>query len=360
MNPRKAVQLALALASFATAAGMAHAQSPLGIGVSEPSFQVGGPFAPLLQFINVYQQGFYRALTHALEAMRHDPWKLWSLVSLSFAYGVFHAAGPGHGKAVISSYMIASKIELRRGIAISFVSAIIQGIVAVLLVGMAWLVLRGTSITLTKATHAFEITSFVMVIAFGVWLLFRKLRALTRELSFARKADLVTSSGMNLAFEEPGTFFGDAERPKTVLLQSGAVCRDPGHLDGAMACESCGHSHLPDPTSLGGSRMDLKEAWSAIMAVGLRPCSGALLVMTFSMLNGLFFGGALSVFAMSVGTAITVSILASLAVTAKGLAMALSGGNARTSNWIGSGIEIFGALLVISMGLLLLGASLQP
>ncbi len=362
MKHSKAVLGSLVLVCLATLAGAAHAQSPLGIGVSEPSFQVSGPLAPLLQFINVYREAFYRALTHALEAMRHDRWQLWSLIGLSFAYGVFHAAGPGHGKAVISSYMIASDIELRRGVAISFVSALMQGVVAVALVGTAWLVLRGTSITLTKATHAFEITSFAMVIVFGVWLLFRKLRAMTRGLSFGHRAEWAAPVGMNLAFEEPGTFFGDSERPQSVLFQDqkGGVCLDPSHRHGTMVCESCGHSHLPDPAMLGGKRMDLREAWSAIMAVGLRPCSGALLVMTFSMLNGLFFGGVLSVLAMSIGTAITVSILATLAVSAKGLAMRIAGGGPASAAWMGNSIEIVGALLVISMGALLLGASLQP
>jgi nickel/cobalt exporter len=350
----------LAIIVVAHSIGTADAQSPLGIGVAEPSVQVGGPFAPLLQFINVYHQDFYRSLTHALDGMRHNPWQLWSLVGLSFAYGVFHAAGPGHGKAVISSYMIASRVELRRGIAISFVSALLQGAVAVLLVGLAWLVLRGSSITLTVTTHIFEIASFVMIIGFGIWLLLRKLNAMTRAMPFRTRPSAAATAGMNLVFEEPGTFFGAADRPTSVLLSDDATCRDPSHQNGIMACESCGHAHLPDPSTLGGARLDLREAWSAIMAVGLRPCSGALLIMTFSMLNGLFLGGLLSVLAMSIGTAVTVSILAVLAVTARDFAIRVAGNGARASHWIGNGIEIFGALLVIAMGLLLLGASLQP
>jgi ABC-type nickel/cobalt efflux system permease component RcnA len=57
-----------------------------------------------MQWINAYQQEFYRSLTGALKAMREDGSKLWVLIGLSFAYGVFHAAGPGHGKAVIVLY----------------------------------------------------------------------------------------------------------------------------------------------------------------------------------------------------------------------------------------------------------------
>ena len=122
-------------------------------------------------------------------------------------------------------------------------------------------------------------------------------------------------------------------------------------------CETCGHSHAPDPAMLSGDRFSWKTAWSAVAAVGLRPCSGALIVLTFAFLNGLFVGGVLSVFAMAVGTAITVSVLATMAVTAKNWAVAYAG-DGRTGNRVHATIEIAGAALVFVLGLLLLSASL--
>lgn len=346
--------IALTLAAGLAAA---HAQSPLGIGSSEPSFQpTGGPLAPLLLYVNAEQQSFYRALTGALKAMREDPRQLAALIGLSFAYGIFHAAGPGHGKAVISSYMIANEIELKRGVAISFVSAFVQGIVAILLVGVAWVALRGTGITLTAATQAMEIASFVMVILFGIWLLVRKLRPMMA--GMPRRDMVATSAGpvsMMLDWQDAG-----ARKEGDTYAFGETRALQAGHrFVSGMACETCGQSHMPDPAMLGAERFSIREAWSAIVAVGLRPCSGALLVLTFSMLNGLYLGGILSVFAMSLGTAITVAILATLAVTAKGTAMRLAGRGSRTSIWIGNAIEILGAVLVIAMGALLLGASLQ-
>ena len=170
--------IAATLLFAVTGIGIAHAQSPLGIGSAEPSFDVSGPFGGFFAWINFHQQAFYRALTGSLKEMRTNPWELATLIGLSFAYGVFHAAGPGHGKAVISSYMIANETELKRGMLISLISALLQGVVAVLLVAAAFFVLRGTSITLTRATQAMEIASYVMIILFGGWLLFRKLRSL--------------------------------------------------------------------------------------------------------------------------------------------------------------------------------------
>ncbi|MDR6667526.1 nickel/cobalt transporter [Rhizobium sp. 1399] len=351
-------RLPLALLAIAVMTVAAHAQSPLGIGTAEPSFQpTGGPLAPLFLYVNYEQQAFYRALTGALKEMRQDPWQLSSLIGLSFAYGVFHAAGPGHGKAVISSYMIANEVELRRGIVISFISAFVQGAMAVVLVGGAWLVLRGTGITLTMATQAMEIASFVMVILFGGWLLFRKLRSMAG--SLPRRRLMATPAGpvsMMLDWKENA-----AERQRANFSFNGkAQAVDPGHTYvPGMVCETCGNSHLPDPSLVSGDKFNAREAWSAVIAVGLRPCSGALLVMTFSLLNGLYLGGVLSVVAMSLGTAITVAILATLAVTAKSTAVRLSGRGSSASVWIGNAIEISGAILVILMGVLLLGASLQ-
>jgi ABC-type nickel/cobalt efflux system permease component RcnA len=323
--------LGLALVATALCATLAHAQSPLGIGTAEPAFNTSGIFGGFFAFVNMEQQRFYHTLTEAIKAMRDDPWHLWSLIGLSFAYGVFHAAGPGHGKAVISSYMIANETELKRGVLLSFLSSMMQGGVAILLVGAAYLVLRGSSISMTQATHFLEVVSYALIAAFGGWLLFRKLR-------------------------------GMRERRLAPALAPGRPndhSHSHGHSHGAgEVCDTCGHAHAPDPSMLKGDRFALREAWSAIIAVGLRPCSGALIVLSFALLNGLYLGGVLSVFAMSIGTAITVSVLATLAVTAKDLAVryASSGSSAMR---ISNGIEISGALMVLVLGIVLLGASLQ-
>ena len=331
-------------------AAAAHAQSPLGVGSAEPAFSVGGPLGGFFTWINAHQQSFYRALTAALRAMREDPWALTGLIGLSFAYGVFHAAGPGHGKAVISSYMVANETALKRGILISFVSALLQGATAILLVGAAYLALRGTGITMTRATWAMEVASFALIALFGAWLLFRKVRALKMRIVRVPKAATATAGLFNAPV--------GASSPTGLRFQAVEI-DDHAHKGESEYCETCGVSHMPDPALLKGRDFSLQEAWSAIIAVGLRPCSGAILVMSFSLLNGLYLGGVLSVLAMSLGTAITVAILATLAVSAKDLLVRYSGPGSRKAAWVTAAIEIAGALFVLVMGLVLLGAALQ-
>ena len=311
-------------------ASAALAQSSLGIGVAEPAIDTSGTFGALLAWVNTMQQDFYRALNGTLADMREDPYRLWGLVGLSFSYGVFHAAGPGHGKAVISSYMIANETALRRGVVLSFASALMQGAVAIIVVAAAYLLLRGTGITMTRATSTLEMASFALIAGFGLWLLARKIRSLVM-------AQRTSTSSPVLSAHTPHHHHHDHK---------------------GTACSDCGHLHAPDPVRLGGAdRLKFGEAASAVMAVGLRPCSGAVLVLTFAVLNGLYLGGALSVLAMSIGTAITVSILAILAVSAKDAALRLSGTG--SAALVGHVIEITGAALIAVLGIILLAAALQ-
>jgi len=329
-------------------AGAAHAQSSLGIGAAEPAITPTGFGGSVLYWVNQQQQAFYRALTGALKAMRSDPWQMWGLVSLSFLYGVFHAAGPGHGKAVISSYMLANEVALRRGVVLALFSSMLQALTAVTVVGAAYYLLRGLSVSMTQATHFMEIASYALITLFGLWLLSRKLLSLR------------TTPVLHAVAAQQPQAHAHAEHSHA---HGGHHHHDHGHghhhhehADGEV-CSTCGHAHVPDPKLISGKNFSVREAWSAVIAVGLRPCSGALIVLTFSMLNGLWIAGIVSAFAMALGTAITVSALATLAVLAKGAAVRLAG--ASMGGTVGTMIEILGAATVFALGLLLLAASLQ-
>ncbi len=356
---------------FGHFADLAYAQSSLGIGANEATLPSTGLFAGFINWINVQQQGFYRALTGALKAMRQDGSQLWLLVGLSFVYGIFHAAGPGHGKAVISSYMLANEVALRRGIMLSFVSAFLQAITAIVVMALLFLVLRGTAISMTKATWTLEVASYALISVFGAWLLWRKAGPRVASL-FGRAPAHSLSAAHAHAHAGHHAHGHDHDHSRCGHDHHGHDHDDHHHHDHGHhhshahahshgpgeVCATCGHSHAPDPALLGGDRFSWKTAWSAVAAVGIRPCSGALIVLTFAFLNGLWAGGILSVFAMALGTALTVSVLATLAVTAKNWAVAAAG-DGRAGNRIHAAIEIGGAAMVMILGLTLLTASLS-
>ncbi|MFZ1813471.1 MAG: nickel/cobalt transporter [Rhizobiaceae bacterium] len=328
------VALLCVAALFLLSGELANAQNSLGLGRPEQAIKPTGFFGPILFSIQQYQQEFYRSMTNALKAMRQDGSHVWTMVGLSFAYGIFHAAGPGHGKAVISSYMLANELAARRGIALSFASALLQAVSAIVMVSLVVFALRGTGIRTDRLTALLEQASYAGITLLGAWLLWRKL-----------------SGGKGHGHVHAIAHNHDHGHQHYHIHDHGH------HHESGETCESCGHLHAPDPAFLGNKKLGIREAWGAILAVGLRPCSGAVIVLTFAFLNGLYAAGVLSTVAMAIGTAITVSMLAGLAVGAKDLAVRI-GGAAEKGAAVHRAIEIGGAAIVLLLGLTLLMASL--
>src|SRR5439155_3785689 len=129
--------------------------------------------------------------------------------------------------------------------------------------------------------------------------------------------------------------------------------RDHGHDHGHIHDEHCGHSHGPDPSGLAGPG-GWRRGFGAIFAVGVRPCSGAILVLVFALAQGMFWAGIAATLVMGLGTAITVATIAVLAVSAKDLARRLSGASEGGGALIMRGLEFGAAGLVLLFGVGLL------
>jgi nickel/cobalt exporter len=114
-----------------------------------------------------------------------------------------------------------------------------------------------------------------------------------------------------------------------------------------------GHSHGPEPQELAGPG-GWQRGLTAIIAVGLRPCSGAILVLVFALAQGLFWAGVAATFIMGLGTAITVTAIAVLAVGAKGLARRLAASKSGAGSLFIRGVEVAAAVLVLVFGIALL------
>ncbi|HVV91854.1 MAG TPA: DUF1007 family protein, partial [Hyphomicrobiales bacterium] len=258
------------------------------------------------------QARFYQALSHALSRSRADGSALLLLAGLSFAYGVFHAAGPGHGKTVIASYLVATGETFRRGVALSFAAAGAQALCAIAIVSLFAVLLGLTGKAIGLAAWWLEAASYAVVMVLGAMLVWRKAAALVAALA---------PGGGRLAVATPGG--------------GGFLFR---------------HAHVPEPATLAG-RFDWRRAASAVVAVGIRPCSGALIILVFALAQGLLWTGIAATLAMAVGTALTVTLIATLAVTAKAFALRLAsvspgGGGAVLVH----GCEVLAGLVVLAFG----------
>jgi len=300
------------------------------------------PPAPegLVGWLLAKQAEFYRALSTTIRAAKQDGSAVVGLLGLSFVYGIFHAAGPGHGKAVISSYLVANEETWRRGIVLSFASALLQALVAITIVGIAAALLHATTRTMCGTDRVIEIVSYALIIAVGVRLLLVKGRSLLSAWQTIRHQPLPVPVGA-------------AVTPSDHLHHDGRQDHHAhaGHVHG----EFCGHSHGPaeltDLTGPGGWQRGL----SAIVAVGLRPCSGAILVLVFALAQGLFWAGVAATFAMGLGTAITVAAIATLAVGARAVAARFADQRTGFGTLAIRGIELGAAVVIIVFGALLLG-----
>jgi nickel/cobalt transporter (NicO) family protein len=357
-----AAVMMLALDSVISAA---MAQNPFGgprPAAAEP--QVGG----IVGWLLAKQSEFYREMSSTIRAAKSDGSAVWTLLAISFAYGIFHAAGPGHGKAVISSYLVANQETARRGIVLSFASALMQALVAVLIVGIcAWL-LNATARTMCGAEKVIEIASYALIAAFGARLVWTKGGGFMRALQAQHPLPAMALASSAVRHDHAGHGHDHHHDHSHAHAEAHAQAHahvahhdhahghdDHGHDHGHVHDEHCGHSHGPAPSELAGPG-GWRRGFGAIFAVGVRPCSGAILVLVFALAQGLFWAGIAATFVMGLGTAITVATIAVIAVSAKDLARRLSGATEGGGALIMRGLEFGAAGLVLLFGIgLLLG-----
>lgn len=263
------------------------------------------------------------------------------LAFLSFSYGVLHAAGPGHGKAIISSYVLANERTVRRGIMLSFLAAFIQALSAITLVGVMALALNATSLQMKSTENTIETISWAFVAAVGAWLLYGQIRKL-----FA--GDQAHSH----------THHHDHAPAKAVSSHAHGHAADEHTCHSHDHSECCGHAHMPDPKHL-EQPLSWSKALAIAVSVGIRPCTGAILVMIFALSQGMLWAGIFATFAMALGTAITVSALAALAVGSREFAAKWDGGDGRWATRVATAAGLTGSALVFLMGTAFFFASLH-
>lgn len=352
-----AAMAAALLSCSALAQQGAPAKSPLGVGPSamERSFTPprpgteavtpAGPMQRLWLWVNEKQSLVHRELAGAVRRFKSaDPFSAALLLAaISFAYGVLHAVGPGHGKAVISSYVLADGRTVRRGVLLSFMAAGIQALSALVLVAVLILLLRSTGLQVKAMEAWLETLSWALVAFVGAWLLYYQVRSALAPVQAHGHA------------HDHGAHHHAHEHAHGHPAHDAPHGHHHHHHD--ASCEMC--AHLPAASQLQGD-WSWRRALALAFAVGIRPCTGAILVLVFAIGQGLWWAGVLSTFAMALGTAITVSVLAAMAVGFRELAKRLAGGgSSKWANRVQLAAGLGGAGLVLVLGATFFVSSLQ-
>ena len=221
------------------------------------------------------QRELHLSFSDLLRSIKSDGYGTAStLIGLSFTYGIFHAAGPGHGKIIISTYLFSNESELRRGIFLSFASSLAQGLTAIVLVTAAFWVFDYTIRQTQGLANNLDLSSFFMITAVGLFIF------LTRLIRLLRSA-----------------------------LGSKVVAGSVFHVH----ADDCDHQHGPRQSDI-KTPINIATFVGVVSSVGIRPCSGALIVLLLSYSLNIPLAGILSVLAMSVGTAMTICLLATFSV----------------------------------------------
>ena len=218
------------------------------------------------------QREVQNAMAGMLRRLRAgDGAALAGLWGLCFAYGFFHAVGPGHGKLLIGGYGLGRRIAALKLAGLAVTSSLAQAATAVGLVyAGVWLF----NLTRTQITGLGEDilapASYAAIALIGLWLAGRGARRLWRQR--ARIGPDHTHD----------------------------------HHGAGVACSQCGHSHGPTPDEAAQVH-SWRDALALVLAVAIRPCTGALFLLILTWRMELHLAGIVGAFVMGLGTA-TISL----------------------------------------------------
>ena len=278
-----------------------------------------------------WQREVNQQMSALLKGVAADPSRAGgALLLFSFLYGVLHALGPGHGKVVITTWLATHPSKLKSSIGITLASSLLQGGVAIALVVGVLTLLQLPARDLHMSSFWLEKGSYALVGVLGLmlcWRALKKLRILLRKPTFK-------------AFT-------------------------PHHVHDAHC--GCGHQHLPGPTQIQRAN-DWRARTMIVLSMGMRPCSGAIMVLLFSKVIGVFSWGVASALAMAAGTGLTISSLALLVHGFRQLAVRLSGNKApvlwRQVGWttlaLAGGVVLLVAAVMMWISAVPVGRGMRP
>ena len=222
-----------------------------------------------------------------------------ALILISFLYGILHAAGPGHGKAVTFSYFLSRREHIKKGILLGNLISFFHALSAVVIVLTIYFILKQSCLaSFENLSRKIKLISYSLITLIGAVLLVKSILDLRKDNQHAEEKDL---------------------------------------------------SAHP---------LDHKSILPVALAVGMVPCPGVVIIMLFSLSLNMLGIGLVSSFFMALGMAFTISLAGVLSIVAKeGILKALSQKKGARM-LVQKGLTTCGSLLILSFGIFLLILSL--
>ena len=220
------------------------------------------------------------------------------LLGIAFSYGILHAVGPGHGKAVAASYIISQKGKVVDSLLFGNMIAFFHGFSGMFLVLIIYFVLNSSlSRTLLDVSRITQIISYSLILLLGTVLLTKSIYSWCRRTITDRR--------------------------------------------------------YPD----GHTRERKIRSLATAFVVGMVPCPGVVLVMLFSLSLDMIGLGFLLALSMTLGMAVTISAVVVIGTIGKNLALGALESRRNLAGFAGQIIETIAALMIMALGALFLAAS---
>jgi nickel/cobalt exporter len=315
--------------------------------------QSPGAFGGIFGWVLRTQQSLQGDLATGVKSLKgeHAVMGAVTLAALSFIYGVVHAVGPGHGKTIISSYVVANEETVRRGVIISFIAAGLQALTAIALVGILAFALNASGLQINAWSNQLEMVSYALIALVGAWLLTTQIIAIVRRWQAPRATGQAAHAGHDHHHgEHDHPHHDDHEHDHD---------HAHNHHHGHSHAEGEACHHIVDARELAGP-FSWRKILAVVFSVGVRPCTGAILVLVFALTQGVFWAGVAATFAMAIGTGITVAALATLALGSRELALRLGGRSGAFADAVWTLCTLGGSTLILLFGATLFAVSLGP
>jgi len=247
--------------------------------------------------IALWQHQLNKKLTEQVKRLKANRnWEtLLPLILISFLYGIIHAAGPGHGKVVVFSYFFSRRSSIKKGLLLGNLISLFHAVSGVTIVLMLYFFIKAAYLSSFEAiSQKIKLVSYSLIVMIGLALLINSIFSIKNNSSRFLKAD---------ASDTP-----------------------------------------PDG----------KGILPLALAIGVVPCPGVVIIMLFALSFNLLFTGLMMSLIMALGMAVTISIAGLMSILGQeGLLKSFSR-NQKTQNLIQKGLTVFGSLLIIGFGGILL------
>lgn len=263
-----------------------------------------------------------------------------TLITVSFLYGVIHALGPGHGKLVVTTYLATHPAKINTSLIVTIASAILQGLTAIALVTTLRFLLNDSTESVNVQSHLLHSASSILIIILGMLTIYRSIHKKPSIKKRKPKIIHITHLPSHPDHKKPSLF-------STINI-----------TPPKKTSPKCTHCHIASAQSINNAN-NLTDYIAIIISIGIRPCSGSILILTFSHFINTYWAGIISSLIMSLGTAITTSCIALLTITGKKITTHHSG-NKKTNSHLGKILQLIGGLILIMLGAsFILGQSLS-